>query len=58
MTDTRKAAQVQKMQMTEAVKKVKAETVLYEDEIKKQIDLMDKNKNEILSAEKRMTEAV
>ena len=58
MTDTQKAAQVQKMQMAEAVKKVKAETVLYENEIKKQIDLMDKNKNEILSAEKKMTEAV
>ena len=58
MTDTQKAAQVHKMQMAEAVKKAKAETVLYEDEIKKQIDLMDKNKNEILSAEKKMTEAV
>ena len=44
--------------MEEAVKKVKAETVIYDDEIKKQIDLMDKNKNEILSAEKKMTEAV
>ena len=40
------------------MKKVKAETVIYEDEMKKQIDLMDKNKNEILSAEKKMTEAV
>ena len=58
MTDTQKAAQVQKMQMAEAVKKAKAETVLYENEIKKQIDLMNKNKNEILSAEKKMTEAV
>ena len=58
MTDTQKAAQVQKMQMAEAMKKVKAETVLYENEIKKKIDLMDKNKNEILSAEEKMTEAV
>ena len=58
MTDTQKAAQVQKMQIAEAVKKSKAENVLYEDEMKKQIDLMDKNKNEILSAEKKMTEAV
>ena len=58
MTDTQKAAQVRKMQMAEAMKKVKAETVLYENEIKKQINLMDKNKNEILSAEKKMTEAV
>ena len=58
ITDTQKAAQVQKMQMAEAVKKVKAETVLYENEIKKQIELMDKNKNKILSAEKKMSEAV
>ena len=58
MTDTQKAAQVQKMQMAEAVKKVKAETVIYENEIRKQIELMDKNKNEILSAEEKMTEAV
>ena len=58
MTDTQKAAQAQKIQMAEAVKKVKAETVIYENEIKKQIELMDKNKNEILSAEQKMTEAV
>ena len=58
ITDTQKAAQVQKMQMAEAVKKVKAETVIYENEIKKQIELMDKNKHEISSAEKKMTEAV
>ena len=58
MTDTQKAAQVQKMQMAEAVNKVKAETVLYENEIKKQIDLMNKNKKQILSAETKVTEAV
>ena len=46
------------MQMAEAVKKVKEETVIYENEIKKQIELMDKNKHEILSAEKKMTEAM
>ena len=58
MTDTQKAAQVQNMQMAEAAKKLEAETVLYENEIKKQINLMDKNKNEILSAEKKMSEAM
>ena len=58
MTDTQKAAQVQKMQMAENVKRVKTETAIYENEIKKQIELMDKNKNEILSAEKKITEAV
>ena len=58
MTDTQKAAQVQKMQMKGALEKVKAETVIYENEIRKQTELMDKTKNEILSAEKKMTDAV
>ena len=58
ITDTQKAAQVQKMQMMDALEKVKAETVIYEKEIRKQTELMDKNKNEILSAEKKMTDAV
>ena len=58
MTDTQKAAQVQKMQMKVALEKVKAETVIYENEIRKQTELMDKTKNEILSAEKKMTDAV
>ena len=58
MTDTQKAAQQHKMQMAEAVEKVKAEAVIYENEIKKQAELMDKSKNEILCAEKNMTDAV
>ena len=58
ITDTQKAAQVQKMQMKDALEKVKAETVIYENEIRKQTELMDKTKNEILSAEKKMTDAV
>ena len=58
MIDTQKAAQVQKMQMTDAVEKVKAEAVIYENEIRKQTELMDKNKSEILCAEKKMTDAV
>ena len=58
MTDTHKAAQIQKMQMKGALEKVKAETVIYENEIRKQTELMDKTKNEILSAEKKMTDAV
>ena len=58
MTDTQKAAQVQKMEMKDALEKVKAETVIYENEIRKQTELMDKTKNEILSAEKKMTDAV
>ena len=58
ITDTQKAAQVQKMQMKDALEKVKAETVIYENEIRKQTELMDKTKNEIFSAEKKMTDAV
>ncbi|CAH3179729.1 unnamed protein product, partial [Porites lobata] len=58
ITDTQKAAQVQKMQMKDALEKVKAETVIYENKRRKQTELMDKTKNEILSAEKKMTDAV
>ena len=58
MTDTQKAAQVQKMQMKDALEKVKAETVVYEKKIRKQTELMDKNKKEIMSCEKKMTDLV
>ena len=58
MTDTQKAAQVQKMQMKDALEKVKAETIIYEKKIRKQAELMDKNRNEILSCEKKMTDLV
>ena len=58
MTDTQKAAQVQKMQMKDALEKVKAETVVYENKIRKQAELMDKNKKEIMACEKKMTDSV
>ena len=58
MTDTQKAAQVQKMQMKAALEKVKAETVVYEKKVRKQTELMDKNKKEIMSCEKKMTDLV
>ena len=58
MTDTQKAAQVQKMQMIDALEKVKAETVVYEKNVRKQTELMDKYKKEILSCEKKMTDLV
>ncbi|XP_068726642.1 E3 ubiquitin-protein ligase TRIM71-like [Montipora capricornis] len=57
-TDTKKAAQEQKMQMSDAVAKVKAEMVRYDSEIKKQTDLRNKNKIEILNEEKKMTDTV
>ena len=58
MTDTQKAAQVQKMQMTDALEKVKAETIVYEKRVRQQTELMDKNKKEIMSCEKKMTDLV
>ncbi|XP_068726776.1 E3 ubiquitin-protein ligase TRIM71-like [Montipora capricornis] len=58
MTDTQKAAQEQKMQMADAVAKVKAEIVRCESEIQKQTDLKNKNKIEILNEEKKMTDTV
>ena len=58
MTDTQQAAQEQKIQMAEAVAKLKAEVLLYENEIKKQTDLKDKNVTDILNAEKKMTDSV
>ena len=56
--DTQKAAPEQKMQMTEAVAKLKAEILLYENEIKKQTELKDKNVTDIMNAEKKMTDSV
>ena len=58
VTDTQKAAQKQKMQMAEAVAKVKAEILVYEKEIKKQTDLKNKNVSDIINAKKKMTETV
>ncbi|XP_068726339.1 E3 ubiquitin-protein ligase TRIM71-like [Montipora capricornis] len=58
MTETQKAAQEQKTQITAAVAKVKAEIVRYESKIKKQTDLRNKSKIEILNEEKKMTDTV
>ena len=58
VTDTRKAALEQKMKLTEAVAKLKAEILLYDNEIKKQTELKDKNVTDILNAEKKMTDSV
>ena len=58
VTDTQKAALEQKMQMTEAVVKLKAEILFYESEIKTQTELKDKNVTDIMNAEKKMTDSV
>ena len=57
-TDTHGAAQERKMQIADVVSKVKAEIVWYENEIKKQTELKNKNKMEIMNEEKKMTETV
>ena len=58
VTDTQKAALEGKMQMTEALAKLKAEILLFENEIKKQTELKDKNVTDIMNAEKKMTDSV
>ncbi|XP_015776739.1 PREDICTED: E3 ubiquitin-protein ligase TRIM71-like [Acropora digitifera] len=58
VTDTQKAALEQKMKLTEAVAELKAEILLYENEIKKQTELKDKNVTDIMNAEKKMTDSV
>ena len=58
MIDTQKAAQEQKIQMADAMAKVKAEMVICENQIQKQVSLLDKNKHEILLAAKNMTDTV
>ena len=58
VTETQKAAQEQKMQMAEAVAKVKAEILMCENEIKKQTELKTENLTDIMNAEKKMTETM
>ena len=58
VTDTQKAAQEQKVQMADILAKVKAEILLYENEITIQTELRNKNIAEIMHAEKKMTDTV
>ena len=58
MVDMQKAADEQKMQIDEALKKVKAEVVILENEMKDQTELMNKNKTQISAAREKMNEAV
>jgi len=58
LIDTQKAAQEQWMQMEDAMAKVKAQMVICENQIQKQVNLMDKNKNEVLFAENKVTELI
>ena len=58
MVDMQKAADEQKMQIAEALKKVKAEVVIFENEMKDQTELMNKNKTQISAAREKMNETV
>ena len=58
MVDVQKAADEQKMQIDEALKKVKAKVVILENEMKNQTELMNKNKTQISAAREKMNETV
>ncbi|XP_022780059.1 E3 ubiquitin-protein ligase TRIM71-like [Stylophora pistillata] len=58
MVDMQKAADEQKMQIDEALKKMKAEVVFFENEIEEQTALIDKNKTQISVAREKMNETV
>ena len=58
VTDTQELEQEQRRQMTEAVAKLKAEILLYENEIRQQTELKDKNITDIKNAETKMTHIV
>ena len=58
MVDMQKAADEQKRQIALALKKVKAEVVIFENEMKHQMELMDENKTQISAAREKMNETV
>ena len=58
MVDMQKAADEHKMQIADALEKVKAEVVVHENQMKKEKELMDKSEVEISAAKRKMTETV
>ena len=58
MTDTQKAAQVQKMQMKDALEKVEAKIAVCEMEVRKKNEMIQKSRKEAMSAEKKMKDTV
>ncbi len=58
IVEMQKAADEQKMQITDALEKIKAEVVTYENQIRKETELMDKSKTEISAAQRKMTETL
>ena len=58
MVDIQKAADEQKMKIADALEKVKTQVAVYESQMKKEKELMDKGELEISSAQRKMTETV
>ncbi|XP_022810447.1 E3 ubiquitin-protein ligase TRIM71-like [Stylophora pistillata] len=58
MVDMLKAADEQKMQIDETLKKVKEEVAIFEKKMKDQTEFMDKNKTQISAAREKMNETV
>ena len=58
MVDMQKAADKHKMKIADALKKVKTEVAVYENQMKKGKELMEKSELEIFAAQRKMTETV
>ena len=58
MVDMQKAADDHKMQIENALEKVKTQVAVYENQMKKGKELMDKSELEISAAQRKMTETV
>ena len=58
MVDMQKAADQHKMQISDALEKVKTQVAVYENQMKKEKGLMDKSELEISAAQRKMTETV
>ena len=58
MVEMQKAADEHKMQIADALEKVKTQVAVYENQMKKEKELMDKSELEISAAQRKMTETV
>ena len=58
MVDMQKAADERKMQIADALEEVKTQVAVYENQMKKEKELMDKSELEISAAQRKMIETV
>jgi len=58
MVDMQKAADEHKMQIADALEKVKTQVAVYENQMRKEKELMDKSELEISAAQRKMVETV